>query len=110
MRVRLSCTMNFPIYNRPESVDGEVCRTVFPDDQVDVSLNSSPFPPRGEQPRRPPRPRCLTVIRPDTDLSPCLSATSGVLVGHINARSCCNKEDDIVELTDEENLGHSLHH
>ena len=25
-------------------------RTVFPDDQVDVSLNSSPFPPRGEQP------------------------------------------------------------
>ena len=25
MRVRLICTMNFPIYNRPESVDGEVC-------------------------------------------------------------------------------------
>ena len=46
-------------------------RTVFPDDQVDVSSNSSPFPPRGEQPRRPPRPRCLTVIRPDADLSSC---------------------------------------
>ena len=25
-------------------------RTAFPDDQVDVSFNSSPFPPRGEQP------------------------------------------------------------
>ena len=85
-------------------------RTVFPDDHVDVTLNSSPFPPRGEQPRRPPRLRCLIVIRPDADLSPRFSATSGLLVGHINARSCRNKKDDIVELTDEENLGHSLHH
>ena len=79
-------------------------RTVFPDDQVDVSLNSSPFPLRGEHLRRPPRPRCLTVNRPDENLSPCFSATSGLLVSHINARSCRNKEDDIVELTDEENL------
>ena len=79
-------------------------RTVFPDDQVDSDTNSSPFQPRGVQPRRPPRPRCLTVIRPDADLSPCFSATSGLLVGPINARSCRNKEDDIVEMTDEENL------
>ena len=79
-------------------------RTAFPDDQVDVSFNSSPFPPRGEQLRRSLRLRCLTVIRPDADLFPCFSATSGLLVGHINARSCRNKKDDIVELTDEENL------
>ena len=84
-------------------------RTVFPDDYVDVSLNSSPFPPRGEQPRRPPRLRCLTVIRPDRDLSPCFSATLGLLAGHINTWSCRNKEDDIVEFTRGE-LGHSLHH
>ena len=61
-------------------------RTAFPDDQVDVSFNSSPFPPRGEQLRRSLRLRCLTVIRPDADLSPCFSATSGLLVGHNNAR------------------------
>ena len=45
-------------------------RSVFPDDQVNIGTGCSAFPLRGERPRRLPRPRCLTVIRPDADMSP----------------------------------------